>query len=352
MKLKGAAFVMLFVVLSLVSLYSVVMYQKVLAQDAQEGQLLSQVKISRIEYDSSDPKTNTGASDGIFLCTFTFDLPANYSCRLPYFDIGYYRYGATDSYAIASGFFSKISINSSNSTFTVEMSYVGNNAEAANNTTPVFRISAVVMHDIAARELIIESHGGKIENTLYGRANQDQTYDLLALYANIVAYVWIIGLGLASAAMVLKSERTRQIERWVACTFLLNIYGVIAVLILSRLTLPEPASVSHYMPLGNMGDASVSFFYYLSILIIYGVPNLYLFITLFFKSRSNRGLIWGVCVLTIAAFALWIGSGGLVVMGNLSFWAFTVIAVINAVTLVQLERKVLSTEICNGGKHE
>jgi hypothetical protein len=90
MKTKVAAFVLLFVALSVLSLYYVLMYRQVVAQDAEEGQLLNQVKISKIEYNSSDLTIINGTPSGNFSCNITYNNPANSTCHLGIMELGYY----------------------------------------------------------------------------------------------------------------------------------------------------------------------------------------------------------------------------------------------------------------------
>jgi len=76
-KLKMAA-VVIFPVLVILTAIFLYQYQNVLVADSAEGQLMNQIRLVKVEYNSSDPLTITGTHDGgFFNCNFTIARARN-----------------------------------------------------------------------------------------------------------------------------------------------------------------------------------------------------------------------------------------------------------------------------------
>jgi len=336
---------MLFVALSTLSLHYVLMYQQVLAQDTQEGQLLSQIKINKIEYNSSDPTVIMGTkSGGSFPCNITYENPTNSNCTISNIEVVYDRKGTFEHGIAYGGSPSTILLNSTSLTITINMNYANlTRPPTTNDTIPVFDITTVGRHGSTARELETTFRGGEIENSI-ARMRFDQTYSVLSSYSTIAATVWVIGLGPAFVVMLFTSKGERQIKRWASFIFLLNFYSGIILAILPHLPLPGPRI--NYTPTSPEGESIAGGVLNMVTLLalLYGALNLYLFIRLFFQSRLKKTLSYIVLGSVIAVFIFYFLAGLGYWLSNIDFGflALAVLAGADAITLLRLRQICLN----------
>ncbi|MCW4001253.1 MAG: hypothetical protein NWE93_13550 [Candidatus Bathyarchaeota archaeon] len=333
MKFKLAAFVLLFTVLSILSLYSFQMYQQILSQDAAEGELLSQVKVVKLDYNFSD--LFDADSGGSILCNITYQNPTNSAVELWDVRVEYYTNPVHWGFPKAYGSYtSAFMLNSrSSSTISVEV-----NVQEANNTSPAFRIMTDAGYDISARELGSTVQGRKINNWVNGRSHADQTYGLLSFYSTLSTIVWIVGIGPAVAVMLFLSKGKTQVRRWAAGVFALNLFGIFALLLLWYLPKPLPSVYSNYFPLGA-GSGFAEWVFLLG-LILGGGLNLYALSLLFRDSQHAKIMSFLAGGFMIAAFILsFFGSTTFAsYWNNSAVWFFPALAAVNALTLLRLRQ--------------
>jgi hypothetical protein len=161
-------------------------------------------------------------------------------------------------------------------------------------------------------------------------------YSVLMYQQVVAAAVWIIGLGPACVAMLFVSKDKLQVERWVACIFLLNLYCILMAFIIVNLPQPEP-SLFYYIPGSGGISEGFNLFMFLA-LILYGGLNLFVSLTLFFQFSVAKKASYVTCGLTIAGFIVWFVAGGFILKDNLSLWVFALVAVVNALTLLRLRQ--------------
>lgn len=226
-------------------------YQNVIAADASQAQIMNQVTLVKVEYNTSDPLTITGThSLGSFQCNFTVMNPTNYSIGFLGIEAEYLRSGGGYLgllYVIAQGSNGggAPTLNPGNSTFTVQMSYITYSELPPNmGTTPVFWVSIYLKREFSGRIVSADVTGSKITNEgATARPLEDQTFDLLSTYSALATNVWIIGLSPIIIVGLAKPGKART-DRLAALTFLLLAYLIICILLLSKLPYPQPYQVS------------------------------------------------------------------------------------------------------------
>jgi hypothetical protein len=345
MKIKITVFVVLFVALSIGSLYYVLMYQQVLVQDAQETQLLSQVKITKIEYNSSEPTLINGTTFVNFVCNITYNNPTNSTCYLRIMGIKYLRNQTTTFYIPFIYYRDMIVLNPGNTVITEKLDNTAKATETY-DAYPVFSLTTCVAQEGHGRYFHSVVQDNKTDNSVYGRTLGDQTYDLLSNYSNLAAVVWIVGLGPALTVMLLVSKGKQQVERWAACVFAFNILCASAAILLTLWPKPPPSIVDYTYSSSFVGGVGYSegVGFFLTVTILGGIfgcgLNFYALKLLLNHSQSakNRsyiaggymfiaGLILSVFIQAIGLFSQWF---------NIVFWTFVIIAIANAVALIRL----------------
>jgi hypothetical protein len=328
MRYNVIAFALLFIILSIASLYSIILYQQVLAQDAQEGQLLSQVKVTRLEYNSSElTRTNSES----FLCNIEYNNPTNSTVRLSSIHV--------EGKSAAGVYPGTVLLNSGYSIVSVELS-----PKLPNGTSPVFYIKAHVSLSISGRVLSSAVQGGKIENYVIGRTTWNPTYGLLSYYSTLAAVVWIVGLGPAFVVMLFVSRTKLQVERWAAGVFAVNAFSVFAAFVLEFLPKPSPSVYSNYIPPGAGSFFAMIFLYSIFFLglILGGGLNLYAIVSLLRHSQGAKErsflaggfMIVGFILSFLASFSMMF----FYYWNSIAFWVFALIAAVNALTWLRLRQ--------------
>jgi hypothetical protein len=350
MKYKVAAFALLFVALSILALYSIVMYQQVPIQEDQAGQVLDQVKITRFEYNSSDPYLITGTyTDASFLCSITYDNPSDKQITISGIEVFYYRSTTESKYAyiVADGFTNGPSVlNPGSSIFPIELKYNQwtTNLPETNNTTPFFHINTIISQGPYTRYIGSNVSDNRIENTVDEQSVQNAIYNLRSFYSTLAVSVWIIGLQPAFAFMLLVSKSKLSIERWAACVLAVNVFSIIVACFMWYFPQHRPVETSFTSGHGSGGVADAFANLLLSLAFIgVGGLNLFALASLLRHSPRAKSLTYLASgFMAAAGFILsfvWFSPYG---WPSISFWVAVVLAAVNVITLLRLRLIYLS----------
>jgi hypothetical protein len=244
-KLKMAA-VVIFPVLVILTAIFLYQYQNILIADSAEGQLMNQIRLVKVEYNSSDPLTITGTHDGgFFNCNFTIQNPTNSSFDFLGISALFYRDRSHALYLIAQGGGSggDQQLTPGNHSFSVRMMYLSYTELPPDNfTTPVFQVTTTVKEGFSARNVYAETSGSVITNWgATSRSETDETFQLIYTYASLPMVTWILGLSLTLIIELITARRTSsEIEQIAGFSLLLIPIFILCIWSLQWIPYPQP----------------------------------------------------------------------------------------------------------------
>ena len=332
-------------------------YQNVIATYASQAQIMNQITLVKVEYNTSDPLTITGThSPGSFQCNFTVMNPTNYSIGFLGIEAEYLRSGYPGLlYEIALGSNSGGTpmLNPGNSAFTVQLSYITySELPPSTNTTPVFWVSIQLKREFSGRIVTADVTDSKITNEgAMARPLEDQTFDLLSTYSALAANVWIIGLSPVIIVGLAKSGKAKT-DRLAALTFLLLAYFILCIFLLSKLPYPQPYQVSRFSLPATGGLAGLEIIISWTLMTGAGL-SLLTAIGLFFHRPWAKYLAYTTGGLTVLSSLLLvpIGVGHPVLRAS-----FTLIAITAFIAIIKLatsrDRSIFTSKPATNGRTE
>jgi hypothetical protein len=255
--------VLLFVILSAFFAFQ---YQSIMATDSRQGEIISQIRLTEVEYNSSEPLICLNAENGEFFeCNFTIENPTNHSVTLLSVSATYQRETPSLSlYLIARGSCSyNLNLDPRKYTFTLKMYCLTYTEKPPPSipTTARFHVDITVKYGFSARILWATVSDSTVESTwVVARPLNDETYPLLFMYPVLIIGTWTIGTGATLIVEFTKAKEVRKIEQLASANFLLFALFVFSILLLPSLYFPPPYRVSEFSPPATGGLAGLTIF--------------------------------------------------------------------------------------------
>jgi hypothetical protein len=309
-KAKWALILVIFAILSVLFAFQ---YHSVLTADAQQGEIISQLRLVKIESNTSEPQSYSELNGTAFESNITIENPNDrlisvYEIWPRYFREKDYD-GLTSQYLIAEGFYlgNETTLYPSNSTFNIEMQYRSPiELTSPGSTTPYWFVTLRVKCGFSARLLEITGLGSIQTCTDFeeqvgtARVDSDETYPLLFAYLTSIIGTWIIGTDTMLIIELARAKDLKKIKRLETVNFVLLGLFVLCALLLPLVPYPSP-SMAYYGPIlpgsGGIGvililiQSAVAFIALLSFTTAIGLS-------------FDRGWSRTLAPLTLAVFAL------------------------------------------------
>jgi hypothetical protein len=347
-KTKG----ILALILAFLSVFFGFQYQNVLAADSQQAEIINQIRLIKVAYNTFDPLIYTGTKNGgFFECNFTIENLSNHTVTMLEISSTYLRKKEPQLYIVAQGVyvFPGENLSLGNRTFTLKMNYVSYTELPPDNlTTPLFWVEISVKYQFSARNLSATASDSAVENNgAIARPQSDETYTLLFMYSALIISAWVLGMGAVLIVMLSKAEKTRfEVERLAGLNFLLLAFFIFCLLLFSSLPYPPPYMAVGFSPPATGGIAGLH-----GLIVIFleltAVLNTLTAIELIFHQRWARILMLAAFLLSVLFLLSVISLYGLFIpvflenLGNLVLGAsFIMVGATTAITIFNLLRYI------------
>jgi hypothetical protein len=227
------------------------LYYITLTKDFQQGEIINQLQIVKVQCDTYEPQNYTQIPEGMFFgCNVTIQNPTQHTLTLQSLSTRYFRekiYSAGPNlHLIAEGGYhgEKKTIMPGNNIIYLLMIYMWDiEIPSPASTTPVWYVTLHVKCGFSAR--ILQTTGAQSiqtcadfeKVTATARPSEDEAYSLLFTYPALIMGTWIIGTEITVFTNSLKAEKT---GRLLAINFMLLAAFILSLLAFPILPYPPP----------------------------------------------------------------------------------------------------------------
>jgi len=264
-KTKWKRSILIFAILSMIF---ATLYYITLTTDFQQGEIINQLQIVKVQCDTFEPQNYTQIPQGTFFdCNITIQNPTQHTLTLQSLSTRYFRekiYSAGPNlHLIAEGGYQgeKKDIRPGNNIIYLLMIYMWDiEIPSPASTTPVWYVTLRVKCGFSAR--ILQTTGAQSiqtcadfeKVTAIARPSEDEAYGLLFTYPALIIGTWIIGTEITVFTNSLKAMKT---GRLLAINFMLLAAFILSLLAFPILPYPPPYRTGGIIPPATGGIAGL-----------------------------------------------------------------------------------------------